>query len=360
MNVGSETQRQWFTRPDDEKFEELEDLYMHVASRKAKTKTTEVKLGGLEFVPLDENGLALNIKNSVRGRTGLFMPTNWAFSQACAMVGAHASYLEELPAKLAAECLNFGIHKRVGERNRDLELMLVGDDDAQIHAITSNGYGRAWDAHSVRFAMEIQDLTNGRFQSPHDWGGVKRALFAGDRDLHMLFVDGGSLVDGGGERDRLNRGFLLGNSEVGSKAWYFATFLFRIVCGNFGIHGLEQVSFFSIKHTLNAPMKIAQEAMPHIRKYMDASPKHLEGVVRKAKETKLPADVKDFMTYFRNRRFTGPEIANAIVLADKEEGKHDVLWDMYNGFTATARNYKNADVAANLQSRAGKLLEMVA
>lgn len=356
MNVGTETQRQWFTRPDDEKFAEVDDLYQHVLNRKQRTHTIETKLMDLEVAVAAGNGLVL----FDRASKATAVPTNWAFSQLSSMVGAHPSYLSELPAELASQCLNYGIRKRGYERNRNLELMVVEDEEPQLYAVTSNGYGRAWDANAVRFAMEIQHLTNGRFQAPHDWGGEKRSLFAGDRDLHMLFVDGGSLVDGGGERDQLNRGFILGNSEVGSKAWYFATFLFRIVCGNFGIHGLEQVSFFSIRHTMNAPGKIAQEAMPHIMRYIDASPKNLEEVVHKAKALPLPKDNVLFMEYFRNRKFTGPEIEKAVILADKEEQKHDTLWDMYNGFTAVARGYKNADVAASLQSRAGKLLERVA
>lgn len=357
MNVGTETQRQWFKRPDDEKFASLEELHKHVLDRKMRSHAKATRILDVSFEVEDENLVMYDERHEVRA-----YPTNWAFSQVCAMVGAHASYLSELPAKLARECLNHGLQKNGQERNRELELLLVdGEDDTYgLSSVTSTGYGRVWDANQVRFAQELSELTNGRFYAPHDWGGVKRSLFAGDRDLHMLFIDGGSLVDGGGERDQLNRGFILGNSEVGSKAWYFATFLFRIVCGNFGIHGIEEVSFFSIKHTMNAPARVAAEALPHVMKYVESSPKRLEDTVKRAKLLVLPKDNREFFTYFRNRKFTGPEIEKGVVLADKEEGQHDTLWDMYNGFTAAARIIPNADVAASLQSRSGKLLEQLA
>src|SRR5882672_3776359 len=107
MQVASETQRQWFMRPEDEKFAEVEDLYMYVQNRKQNTRTRPVKMLDMEFQPSGKN-LLLYENNRLDNP---LVPTNWAFAQTCAMVGAHASYLSELPAHLAADCLNFGLKK---------------------------------------------------------------------------------------------------------------------------------------------------------------------------------------------------------------------------------------------------------
>jgi hypothetical protein len=358
--IATFTQRQWYTRPDDQKFSSLEDLYVMLADRKARTHQVDTMMSHVKFIPAGDDIIMVN-KDGVH-----VAPTHWSFGQTCSMVGAHASYLRELPADIAVQCLNWGLKQRVEEKNRGLGLMVVDPraDNATgmpvLQAVTSQVYGRIWDAELAQASLEIVGQTNNRFYSPLDWGKEKRALFASDRDIHLLFIDGGSMVDGGGERDQLHRGFIIGNSEVGARAWYLATFVFRVVCGNFAIHGIEQAAFMKIRHTPGAPMKFVKEALPVITAYVNSSPKPLEHIVKKAKELMLPKPITEHINYFRHRGFAAHETQAARIRADREEGGHETLWQMINGFTAVARDIKHADSKILLEQKAGKLLEQLA
>lgn len=356
MNIATLTQSQWYTRPDDEKFESEEAMLAACMERKTRTKFERLSPIDAEFIV---EGDDIRLRNN---KTGLIVkPTNWMFHQACAQVRAHASYLEELPADLATRCLNHGFGKlALQPKPKQFELGYVNGEANIARSLTGAYYGRIWDATVVAGLIALRDSTEGRFYSPHDWGKVKRALFAGDRDMHCLYIDGGSIVDGGGERDQLNRGFIIGSSEVGRRAWYFATFFFRWCCGNFAIHGLEDVKMTKIVHSMNAPARFATEAPKILADYTNASVKPLELVVKKAKDFMLPKDDSEFSQYFQHRKFTKLEVVKAARLADKEEGDHRTLWQMVNGFTASARDIKHADVAADLQARAGKLLKQLA
>jgi hypothetical protein len=357
MNIGTFVQNQWFTRGDDEKFASPEALHQHLLNRKLASKEHPVKMSDIEFFAKDDQLRVGDLKT--KNEFGL---TNWAFSQACATVDAHPSYLSKLPASLVAQCLNHGFNTNSLVKNRDLAFFT--HSEGQLAGLTGGFYGRVWDSVVSNAALEIADRTEGRFYSPLDWSKEKRALFASDRDVTMLFIDGGSIVDGGmdarGNPDQLFRGLLWWNSEVGAGALKFSTFLFRWVCGNFGIHGIEDVQFTKIRHTINGPARFATDMLPKVLDYVNASPKKLEDTIRKARDFKLPADVRKFDEYFQHRRFTKAEIATAVTFADKEEGDHRTLWQMYNGFTASAREIRLADKAISLQQRSGKLLEQLA
>jgi hypothetical protein len=364
------TQRHWYRRPDDEKFDSLDALHAYLKSRRERSRQVDVKLSDIQFTATHKTDDEMGTIN-VETNEGLRLtPTHWSYGQLCASLSAHPSYLRELPARISAEALNWGISQKLLERNKPLGLMVVDpfnnnpDTLATLQAATSQKYGRIWDEELALVAMEIKDKTNGAFDAPLDWGRQKRSLFAGDRDCHILLVNGGSIVDAGvtakGESDLLYRGFIMGNSEVGARAWYWATFLMRWVCGNFAIHGIEEVEFGKVIHTPSAPGKFAREALPILTKYVNASPKPLEEVIKRAKEVILPKDLKKHVEYFSHRGFTQFETQKARMHAMKEEGGVDTLWQMINGFTASARKLPYADVRTNLERRAGKLLELVA
>ena len=43
------------------------------------------------------------------------------------------------------------------------------------------------------------DMSGGALFNPREWGGKPGGLYASDSDCFLFFIDGGSLVDGGGE-----------------------------------------------------------------------------------------------------------------------------------------------------------------
>ncbi len=368
MNVAAMTQRQWYSRKEDEKFESLEALSSFLKLRRDRSNTIECKLADLEFRALNTEDDPMGTIDLVTKDGHHFMPTHWSFGQMCALIKGHPSYLRELPANIAVQALNWNLKQRVLEKNRGMSMMvhepLTDDAPPILQAAVSQKYGRIWDADLAGIALELVHQSGDRFSAPVDWGGVKRSLFAGDRDCHILLTDGGSIVNAGttvdGKDDILYRGFIMGNSEVGARAWYWATFLFRWVCGNFAIHGIEQVQFQKVIHTPSAPGRFAAEALPALLEYVNRSPKSLEATIRKAKETVLPKQLAAHTAYFQHRGFSQHETQRARMMAMKEEGGSETLWQMINGFTGFARSIKFADVKTDLETRAGKLLEMVA
>lgn len=365
QSVASMTSREWFKRPADQKFSDLDEIYRATLSRKQRSRQEDRKMSQVLFEATDDNDIHLLFDGGKHGPAGRLKFTHWSFGQLGNKIGAHPEFLRELPSRLSTDVLNFCWHEARQVQNKNLGLMVTEAEEPGkmpvLQALTSSQYGRIWDSEVAMAAMEIIDATGGRFYSPIDWGGEKRALFSSDRDIHMLFIDGGSIMDAGmtwdHKPDGLHRGWLIGNSEVGLRSLYIATFLFRIVCGNFCIHGITNVDFKSLRHTALAPAKFAKEVAPALRAYVEESPKKLEGAIKKMQLFELPKALDEQNVFFRNRGFTSHETSMARMTANKEEGGSHTVWQMMNGFTKYAQKIPHRDTRAALEAKAGKLME---
>jgi hypothetical protein len=354
--VVQSAQNQWFKRPADHKFPSLEKLHAAVASRRHRSYEHRVNLSDLSWT-VDEGRPALVAKQGKRIER--LNPTHYSFGQACSLAGAPASFfrerLQDRP-DLVVQALNHCTGKRDKDALKTLAVEPPQGGMLRLQALTSETYGRIWDADVVGAAMRIVDA-NPSFHAPLDWGREKRALFASDRDVFMFFIDGGSIVEGGGDRDNLNRGFFMWNSEVGSRTMGIATFLFRQVCGNFGVWGAQDVRVLKIRHTSGGPERFITEAIPALKHYTQLSVAPIETAIRKAKQLELPSAPDEFTAWFVKRGIDRNEVRRAVEMADAEEGQHHTLWDMYNGLTALARTKAHVDSKVDLETRAGKLMD---
>ena len=355
--VVSAAQSQWFSRPADHKFASVEKLLTAVRSRRDRSTQTDLDLHDVKWAVREEGRIVAQLATGKR--TQELTPTHYAFGQACSLAGAPASFfrdkLQDRP-DLVVDALNHATQKRTTEGLKTLQVTPLQGGMDRLHAVTSQTYGRIWDADVVEAAQRIVE-GNPSFYAPLDWGREKRALFASDRDVFMFFIDGGSIVDGGGERDQLHRGFFMWNSEVGAKTMGISTFLFRQVCGNFGIWGVQDVRVMKIRHSSGGPARFVNEAVPALREYINMKASPIEAAVRKAKALELPKAEDEFTSYFLKRGFNRGEVSRAKEMADAEEGQSHTLWDMYNGLTALARMKAYAEAKVDLETRAGKLLE---
>jgi hypothetical protein len=368
--VGS-AQSQWFRRPADHKFESLEKLKAAVDDRRRRAYVEDVDANSFRLMAGTGNDKeGFRVVSTVPVKRGPdrkieTVPTHYAFGQMCSLIGAPAGYFRDKLADrpdIVTAAVNYGMEKRDSE---GVKLMAVsprsGNSLDRLYAVTSQTYGRIWDADVVAAAEKIIAGTNGRFYAPLDWSRKTRALFASDRDVFMFFIDGGSIVDGGGERDQLNRGWFIWNSEVGSKTFGIACFLFRQVCGNFGIWGAQDVRVLKVRHTSGGPERFISEAIPALNDYVRMTAKPIEQAVKKAKALELPSADDEFQSWFMSgkngAKFNAAEVRRAKEFADAEEGQHHTLWDMYNGFTAAARQMAFAEAKVDMEKRAGQLLE---
>lgn len=366
---------EWATRPADQRFKTLDELEAAVLNRRTIAKQCNLKLADMTIKEVmgrdDKPTLAFN---------GMLMPaepTHWAFGQVCRAVKAPAEYIRRRPLELAVRCINSSIAEN-GDEN--VKLMTLSDATGKLNtlqAMTSPKYGRVWDADVVGAVKRIVQKTGGRFYNPKAYAAGKfgaapepSGLYASDHDVFAFLIDGGSDFDAG-PRAQLNRGFIVWNSEVGSRSLGIMTFLFNRCCGNHIIWDASDVNKMLIRHTSGAPSRFDNEAAPHLLTYINASAKPVEEMLAAAQRIKvvdlLPAAAlvakatdEAFPKVFATRfdAFNRGEVAEAVATAIREEGKCETLWDMVQGFTASARSYEWIDARMNLETRAGKLLEV--
>lgn len=359
-----EASSQWRNRPADQRFETLPDLKKAVEGRRSRSRSTVLQLNSLDVV--DNNDGSVELVSAKSG--SILEPTHWSFGQLCQRIGAPAAYLRNLPSNLVAANLRHSIS--VADKE-DLKFLTVENADQTagprdaLQAVTSTTYGRIWDADVVAAVERIVERSGGKFFNPKDWSGKASGLYASDHDVFCFMIDGGSIVDGGGERDQLHRGFFVCNSETGAKSFGLKTFLFRYACGNHIVWHAENITELIIRHSQGAPGRFDREAFPKLVEYCNASAKPIEDNVRKAKAYMLPftdgkKGAEGLLEFGVKHGFTRPEIRGAFALATEEEGQCATLWDLCNGLTAHARGYEFVDSRLDLENRAGKLLSFAA
>lgn len=169
---------EWFSRPDDERFLSLSDLYVTVKARadRATSRTVETRAVRVEAARDNAERLALIIP----GRAEPVAPTHWSFGQLARLVGAPAGYLRQLPAPLAGINMQHGLLSNRAELMKTLE---TEDGRTELRAVTGPDYGRIWDHELVAAVMKIAGNGTGdtRWKIPGllDWATM----------IHNPFVD---------------------------------------------------------------------------------------------------------------------------------------------------------------------------
>ncbi|GEM_PF-2184710 len=98
---------EWFSRPDDERFLSLTDLYDTVRSRAERAHARTIASAAIRVEATRDNAERLELL--VPGQRQPIAPTHWSYGQLCSLVGAPATYMRQLPAPLAAINLQHGL-----------------------------------------------------------------------------------------------------------------------------------------------------------------------------------------------------------------------------------------------------------
>jgi hypothetical protein len=142
------------------------------------------------------------------------------------------------------------------------------------------------------------------------------------------------------------------------------TFLFNEVCGNHIVWGAKDVNKLVIRHTSGGPYRFDSQAMPALLAYANAEAAPIESAIRQAQE-KIVWDGKDasmpgLLEYLgKVSKFSRSEVSNGIAFAKSEEGDCRTVWQLVQGFTAYARGFDYVDARVDLETRAGKLMNLV-
>src|SRR5579872_4653115 len=264
---------QWSTRPADERFSSLEELYAACKAYAQQARTKDVPYSTLRVEPRDGEIVLTRGENEAKF-------TNWAFGQLCSRVAAPASFLRDLPPTLAANVLNH----RLKERGQELDaagpasMLFHLNGGLMLRALVSQKYSRIWNYEvcerllplkqygwrvpPARPALENQPGARPATQEDilQDQGfGLSirvgdmiapAGLYASDHDLFAFLVNESARIADPGNSSGLglSRGVFVENSEVGASAFRVTRLLYIHVCGNHIVWGASNVREISIRH----------------------------------------------------------------------------------------------------------------
>ncbi|WP_413708617.1 DUF932 domain-containing protein [Rhizobium sp. Rhizsp82] len=374
MRIGR-VSSEWFSRPDDERFLSLSDLYDTVRSRAEHAHARTIESAAIRVEATRDNAERLALL--VPGQRQPIAPTHWSFGQLCSLVGAPATYMRQLPAPLAAINLQHGLLNHRAELVKTLEM---DDGRLELRAVTGPDYGRIWDHELVSAVMEIAGNGTGdtiwKVPGILDWATMTHnpfvditrdttTLYASDRDVFLFLVDDTHPIEAGrlanGEPDLYFRGFYAWNSEVGSKTLGIASFYLRAVCANRNLWGTENFEEITIRHSKFAAQRFAHEAAPALTSFANSSPAPFIAGIKSARERIVARKDEDRETFLRRRGFSKAESGKVIEMVLSEEGRPpESIFDFVQGITALARTRTNQDTRLDLEGKARKLLESAA
>jgi hypothetical protein len=352
---------QWSRRPADERFSSIEAMDRAARAFKTSAIVEEIKTNALR-IAAQGNDLVLE---TPKGAPALL--TNWSFSQIASRASAPAAYLKDLPASLAADCLNHGL-KQAGDDEKGAQLLLgnAGKAVAPIaRAITSDKYSRIWNADITSRLLELE--ARGPWQpAPAAFDG-SRGLYLGDRDMFAFLVDNERRIFETGPGGGLSRGFFVSNSEVGDASFQIMTFFYEYVCGNHRVWGAQGIAEAKVIHIGNDQSSKAFDIMAvEVKKYAEASAKDDEQMVERCRRYVIAAKKEDVLDAIFKLKVSGlgkTVAGKAYDLAAQREdwyGAPNTAWGYAGGLTEIARDLPNASDRHALDCAATKIMEMAA
>ncbi|CTQ50729.1 hypothetical protein [Jannaschia donghaensis] len=366
---------EWFSRPDDEKYLSLSDLYASVKGRAARSKTRTVESAAIrvEAHREDPEKLALVLPDA----EAPVAPTHWSFGQLASLVSAPAAYLRQLPAPLAGINLQYGLTNHRAEQVKTMEF---ANGRTELRAVTGPDYGRIYDHELVSAVQRIAgdgvgdtrwkvpgvlDWSTGLYNPVVDVTKDTTTLYASDRDVFLFLVDDRNPIEAGtlpdGSPDLYFRGFYCWNSAVGAKTLGIASFYLRAVCQNRNLWGVEDFQEITIRHSKYAANRFAHEAAPALANFADSSPQPFIQGIRSARERIVARSDEDRTDFLRKRGFSKAETGKIVETVLAEEGRPpESVFDFVQGITAVARSKPQQDARLAMETRAKKLLEVAA
>ena len=366
---------EWFSRPADERFLNLRDLYDAVKARADRSEARTVPSRDLrvEASRDDAERLALMLP----GQPEPVAPTHWSFGQLCSLVGAPSGYLRQLPAPLAGINLQYGL---THHRSELVKTYMTQEGRTELRAVTGPDYGRIHDHELAEAVMRIAGNGTGetRWKVPGtlDWSTMTynpqvditaetTTLYASDRNIFLFLVDDLNPIEAGrlpnGEPDLYFRGFYCWNSEVGSRSLGIASFYLRAVCQNRNLWGVEGFEEITIRHSKYAASRFAHEASPALTSFANSSPSAFVAGIQAARAQVVARSEEERSDFLRRRGFSKPDTSRIIETVLAEEGREpESVFDFVQGITALARREKHQDARLDLELKAKRLLEKVA
>lgn len=399
--VRSELSSQWMSRPDDQRFLNLDDLH---AAVKARADASEAHAVDVRTMRIDvrDNDPALYVED----RNGESRFENWSFGQMCSLLHVPAGYLRQLPPQIAGVNLQYALATfrtelvktyrqapdatlaDIGQRLQAASGVAVNDpgwpQDAAgistLRAITGPDYGRITDAEVVEAVRRIagNGIGESRWKVPGvlDWGRdvydpdvevtkQSTTLYASDRDVWLFLVDDrnpieiGKLADG--SPDLVFRGFYVWNSEVGSKSLGIATMYLRAVCQNRLLWGVDGFQEIVMRHSKFAPDRFAAEAAPALESFSERATGRLMNGIADARRAVVARNDEERLDYLQRLKLSKAASLDIIATVTRDEGRPpESVWDFVQGITSKAGQATHQDERNAMERIGQRLLDKVA
>ena len=363
--------RQWAERPADQRYWTLAEMYQATKRYADSAAEATVKMGDLSLVPTPENDLTLLGKEGQEAKL-----THWSFGQLCQRSQAPASYLRNLPAPLAAHCLNHGLEV-CGDNDVTSKVLFHRNGSLICRAFTGEGYARIWNHDVAARLLALEDqgwrvppgspaLPNQPGTRPateadvltrkSSGGGLSinvgdliapAGIYASDHDLFAFMVNENVVIEDGTSVG-LARGFFVSNSEVGAAAFKIKRFLYRHVCGNHIVWDVKDVQELRIVHTGTADQRFGSELRYELIKYANESTGLEQERITKAKGFILGKDKEEVLdSIFKLRvlpRKTIEEAYDAATMdADLRGTNPRSAWGITQGLTSISQKAQFAE-----------------
>lgn len=371
--------KQWSTRPADERFASIRELYDATKAYTLNAKENKMDVSTIRTEAIDGDV-------QIVGRAGNPAKlTHWSFGQLAARISAPANYLRNLPATLACQNLNHGLAK-YADNDKTANLLFHSNGSLLLRAFTSDKYERIWNYEVAERLLRLEEQgwtpavpdfrfdggdktkcqgcqgtgSDGTCMYCKGTGSVLPALYASDHDMFAFVRNQNAIIREPGNAEGLQRGVIVQNSEVGASALKLTRFLFRNICGNFIIWGASNVMEIKVRHVGNARNKWrGYEA--EIRRYLDQSAASDEAKVASAKTVFIGHDkdaVLDKLFGMKSVALTRKQLeAGYEAVKRDEDGSPNSVWGMVQGLTRSSQETPYADERTTIDKAAGKLME---
>lgn len=374
---------QWATRPPDERFWNLSELYETTYAYKRTAAQATVAYKDLAVV---DRGDDLKLVGKTGGEASL---STWAMGQLCQRVGAPPSYIRKLPSKLAAENINHGLAERGEDADDNARVLFHNNGSPLVRAFTSEGYSRVWNADIAKKLLGLQGEQGWIVPPARAIEGDPRAKIATREDLPACtYVTEGELIGPAGvyasnhdmfvflvhpersifDNEDLFRGFFVWNSEVGAKSFGIMGFLFKGSCGNHIVWGAKGVFEIRVRHVGDADDRVFHDMRVELRRFADESTNETRAKILAAKNYVVPGANKaeiidEIFGVARKARVNIPlhtfgRAYDIAVERDGDFGDPNTLWGLVQGVTQASQEKSFADERVALDQEAGKLLEI--
>ena len=378
----TQASHQWATRPDDERFWTLEEL--HAATLAHANSSAETLQPAIDC-RLGSNDRGITMHSEL----GELDVSHYAFTQVCRQLGAPASYLRQLPASLAVDCLEEGrLSNEAGSKERNL-LIDTSTDNPRLRATTSNRYVRVWNHEIVQALGGLQsegwvvpaarpsgNESEGRTRIATeadciDYGdsplSVKpgdtiapAGLYASDHDMFAFLINPEIVIDNGLSPAGMRRGTMIRQSEVGSCAIWKLDFLFDTVCGNHIVWDAREVQETRVRHMGSGVEDNWVAMIRNITSEAQMAAQEQESEIRRSQEIILGAGKDEIISLlFKNRWATKRAASQAFDIAEANSESHGdphSLWGMVSGMTRLSQETGYANDRAGMDRSAGKML----